>query len=276
MPGHWAELCAGSSSPSSTRTCGRGAAQFIKLKPIAVSMKILYLSPGLREPGSVQERIDGWSWVPGLLGEDTTLVGRGLRRGSENSEGDFDDYAGGSEVVRAIVEAAGEGFDAVVIGDTGDPFVPGIREYLDIPVIGPMESSLQVASMLGHKFSIITPAKCMKARKERQAYVYGYGDRLASVRSINVPVSEVSKHPEKVIDLVVEEANRAVEEDGAQVVIQMCGFMVEYYEKAAERVKAPLVEPVRAALKTAETLVRLGLSHSKLMYPKPRPKKRVL
>ena len=239
-------------------------------------MKILYLSPGLRESGSVQERIDKWRWVPKLLGEDTTLVGRGLRRGSENSEGDFDDYAGGSEVVKTIMEAAGEGFDAVVLGDTGDPFIPGIREYLDIPVIGPMESSLQVASLLGHKLSIITPAKYMRPRKERQVHVFGYADRLASVRSIDLPVSEVSKRPEKVIDRVAEEANRAVEEDGAQVVIQMCGAMVDYYEKVAERVEAPLVEPIRAALKTAESLVRLGLSHSKLLYPKPRPKKRVL
>jgi allantoin racemase len=246
------------------------------MKHIAVNMKILYLSPGLREPGSVQERIDRWSWVPGLLGEDTTIVGRGLRRGSENSEGDFDDYAGGSEVVKTIMEAVGEGFDAVVIGDTGDPFVPGIREYLNVPVIGPMESSLQIASMLGHKFSIITPATFMKPRKEHQVYLYGYADRLASVRSIDMPVSEVSKHSEKVIDLVVEETNIAVEEDGAQVVIQMCGSMVEYYEKVAKRVEVPIVEPIRAALKTAESLVRLGLSHSKLMYPKPRPKKRML
>ena len=102
------------------------------MKHIAVNMKILYLSPGLREPGSVQKRIDRWSWVPGLLGEDTTIVGRGLRRGSEYSEGDFDDYAGGSEVVKTIMEAVGEGFDAVVIGDTGDPFVPGIREVCTV------------------------------------------------------------------------------------------------------------------------------------------------
>jgi allantoin racemase len=200
----------------------------------------------------------------------------GLSRGSENSEGDFDDYAAGSEVVKNIIKVADEHFDAVVIGDTGDPFVPGLREYLDVPVVGPMESSLQIASMLGHKFSIITPAKCMKPRKERQAFLFGYSDRLASVRSIDVPVSEVKKHSEKVIDLVVDETNLAVEEDGAQVVIQMCGFMVEYYEKVAERVEVPLVEPIRVSLKMAESLVRLGLTHSKLLYPKPRSKKRVL
>ena len=239
-------------------------------------MKILYLVPGLRELESVQRRIDGWSWVPLRLGEDVTLVGRGLRKGAKNSEGDFDDYAGGGEVVRTIIEAADEGFDAVVVGDTGDPFVPGLSEYLDVPVVGPMETSLQVASMLGYKFSLITPAKGMIPRKEKQVHAYGYGSCLASVRSIDVPVGEISKHPEKVIELLVEEAEAAVEEDGAHAVIQMCGFMVEYYEKAAERVEFPLVEPVRSALKMAESLVRLKLSHSKIMYPKPRPKKRVL
>ena len=239
-------------------------------------MKILYLSPGLREEGSVQRRIDKWSWIPELLGDDVTLVGRGLRKGSADSEGDFDDYAGGGEVVKTIIEAEDEGFDAVVIGDTGDPFVSGIREYLDVPVIGPMEASLQVASMLGNKITIITPAKYMIPRKEKQAESYGYAGNLASVRSLNIPVSQVSAEPEKVINLLVEQAKKAVDNDGAQVVIQMCGFMVEYYPRVAERLDIPVVEPIRAALKTAETLVRLGLSHSKLLYPKPKTKQRII
>ena len=240
------------------------------------SLKILYLSPGLREEGSVQRRIDKWSWIPELLGDDVTLIGRGLRKGSSNSEGDFDDYAGGGEVVKTIIEAADEGFDAVVIGDTGDPFISGIREYLDIPVIGPMESSLQIATLLGNKFTLITPAKYMIPRKEKQVESYGYAGNLASVRSLNIPVSQVSEEPEKVIDLLVEQANQAAEHDGAQVVIQMCGFMVEYYPRVAEQLDIPVVEPIRAALKTAETLVRLGLSHSKLLYPKPKIKQRIL
>jgi len=239
-------------------------------------MKILYLSPGLRESGSVQERIDKWSWIPDLLGDDVTIVGRGLMKGSTNSEGDFDDYAGGGDLVRTIIEVADEGYDAVVIGDTGDPFVPGIREYLDIPVIGPMEASLQLAVLLGNKFTLITPAKYMIPRKEKQVETYGYAQNLASVRSLNIPVSQVSEESEKVINLLVEQANQAVENDGAQVVIQMCGFMVEYYPKVAERLDIPIVEPIRAALKTAESLVRLGLSHSKLLYPKPKTKKRII
>jgi len=80
-------------------------------------------------------------------------------KGSENSEGDFDDYAGGENIVKTIIEVADEGYDAVVIRETGDPFVSGIRECLDIPVIGPMEAALQLAVFLGNKFTLITPAK---------------------------------------------------------------------------------------------------------------------
>ena len=239
-------------------------------------LKILYLSPGLRESGSVQERIDKWSWLPDLLGDDVTLVGRGLMKGSENSEGDFDDYAGGGNLVKTIIEVADEGYDAVVIGDTGDPFVSGIREYLNIPVIGPMEASLHVATLLGNKFTLITPAKYMIPRKEKQVENYGFFRQLASVRSLNMPVSQVSKQPEKVIELLVEQANKAIDNDGAQVIIQMCGFMVEYYPRIAEKIGVPVIEPIRTALKTAETLVRLGLTHSKILYPKPKLKHRII
>lgn len=238
-------------------------------------MKILYLIPGLRTSDSVQQRIDKWSWVPDLLGKDVTLVGRGFEKGSENSEGDFDDYVVGGELVRTLIEIEDDGFDAVVVGDTGDPFVPGIREFLNVPIVGPMEASLKVATLLGHRFSLITPAKYMIPRKEKQVYSYGYGNHLASVRSLNVSVSEVKEDPERIINLLVEEAEKAVREDGAQVVIQMCGFMVEYYPQVLQQVDFPVIEPIRAALKLAETLVRLNLSHSKLLYIKPKNKLRI-
>ena len=237
-------------------------------------MRILYLSPGLRTDESVQNRIDGWSWVPRLLGSDVEIVARGLDQGSENSEGDFDDYVAGGAVVRKVMHE-GKNFDGVVVGDTGDPFVSGLREYLDVPVVGPMESSLMYAGLLAHRFSVITPAKYMIPRKRKQIDLYGYGNRVASVRSINMSVSDVRDNPPKVIESLVDEAKEAVKHDGAQAVIMMCGFMVEYYVDVKTRLGFPVIDPIRTALKTVESLVRLNLSQSKILYPAPKEKRRV-
>ena len=237
-------------------------------------MKILYISPGLRTNESVQERLDSWGWVPDLLGQDVKLVGVGLSQGSENSEGDFDDYVAGGAIVRTIIDLE-EGFDGVVIGDTGDPFVSGIREYLDIPVVGPMEASLSFAGLISHRFSVITPAKYMIPRKRKQVSVFGYSDRLASVRSLDMSVADVRSNPRKVVDSLVLEANKAVDEDGAEAVIQMCGFMVDYYEEVKAELGFPVVDPIRVALKTVESLVRLNLCQSKILYPTPKEKRRV-
>ena len=237
-------------------------------------MRILYLSPGLRTDKSVQNRLDSWDWVSQLLGSDVDLVGMGLDQGSENSEGDFDDYVAGGAVVRKVIDE-GKNFDGVVIGDTGDPFVSGLREYLDIPVVGPMESSLLCAGLIAHRFSVITPAEYMIPRKRKQVDLYGYGDRLASVRSLNMSVSDVRKNPKKVIDSFVDEAMEAVNEDGAQAVIQMCGFMVEYYDDIKKRLEVPIIDPIRVALKTVESLIRLNISQSKILYPMPKCKRRV-
>lgn len=37
-----------------------------------------------------------------------------------------------------------------------------------------------------------------------------------------------------------------------------------------KRLDVPVVNPVTAALKTAEAMVAMGLSHSKVAYPMPR------
>jgi allantoin racemase len=41
-------------------------------------------------------------------------------------------------------------------------------------------------------------------------------------------------------------------------------------EDLQKRLEVPVVNPVTAALKTAEAVVAMGLSHSKAAYPMPR------
>jgi allantoin racemase len=115
----------------------------------------------------------------------------------------------------------------------------------------------------------------MIPRKRRQVQALGFQDKLASIRSVVESVSDVRASPEKTIKAVIRESKNAIEQDRAEVIIQMCGAMVNYYEDIRKELTVPVVEPIRTALKYAESLVRLGLTQSKISYPKPRNKRRV-
>ena len=71
-----------------------------------------------------------------------------------------------------------------------------------------------------------------------------------------------------------EAARDAVEKDGADVLILGCmsmAFLPRVCEVLTERTGVPVVNPVTAALKTAEMVVSMSLSQSKMAYPTPSP-----
>src|SRR5712692_8139506 len=55
----------------------------------------------------------------------------------------------------AFRQAEREGYDAVVPLGMLDLGVDGGRSAVDIPVVGPLESSLHIASLLGDRFGLI-------------------------------------------------------------------------------------------------------------------------
>ena len=73
-------------------------------------------------------------------------------------------------------------------------------------------------------------------------------------------------------------ARAAVEEDGADVVVLGCmsmAFLPCICEDLSERAGVPIVNPVVAALKTAEMVAGMGLAQSKAAYPVPKPQQMV-
>ncbi|NIM45269.1 MAG: hydrogenase expression protein HupH, partial [Nitrososphaeria archaeon] len=78
----------------------------------------------------------------------------------------------------------------------GDPALHGARELVDIPVIGPAEASMAMASIIGHKFSVVTVLQSVVPIFHNMVAAYGFRDRFASVRSIDIPVLELEKEEE--------------------------------------------------------------------------------
>jgi len=90
-------------------------------------------------------------------------------------------------------------------------------------------------------------------------------------------VLDLAQQRETTLARIAEVGRRIAEEDGADVLVLGCLSMafLEITDELHERIGLPVVNPVIAALKTAEMVVTMHLSQSKSAYPAP-PVKEVL
>jgi allantoin racemase len=215
------------------------------------------------------------------------LEGAGVRislaeidSGPGSIESAFESTVAAPGTIAKILAAEREGVDAVVIDCMGDPGMHAAREVVRIPVVGPGETSMHVAAMLGHKFSVVTVLRRLRSSFENEAAVYGLASKLASVRSVDIPVLDLESDIEVTRAMLVAEAHKAIEEDGAEAIVFGCTGLMGCATAVREGLlkiglDVPVIDPIPTAVSMAATLVRVGLSHSKLTYPLP-PRKRLL
>jgi allantoin racemase len=199
-------------------------------------------------------------------------------------EGTYEADLAGVVNARMAFEAQQEGFDAVVISCYNEPGATAAKELCDIPVVSSPQASMAIASLLGNKFSIIMSLGGGKGKGAGGmgrttlmdiAKHYGFDRKLASVRAIDLPPSAFNEEllSEQALDKLKEamltEVLAAVNEDGADVIISYGGAQVNQYLQR-KLPDVPILDSHGCTTIIAEALVRLGLTHSKKAYPKPR------
>lgn len=209
-----------------------------------------------------------------LEGPGIVVSGSQISRGPGSIESEYETAMSVPDTVARIIEAEREGVDAVVIDCMGDPGLRPARETVRIPVLGPCQTGMHIAAMLGHKFSVVTVLRRLRPGFENQAALAGLSSRLASVRSVDIPVLELEKDMAATKAALIDEAQRAVEVDGAEAIIFGCtglmGCAGSVYEGLLARgIDIPVVDPIPTAVNIAAALVRSRLSHSSLTYPLP-------
>ena len=166
-------------------------------------------------------------------------------------------------------------YDAVVVACFYDPGLRELREALDMPVVGVGLASMHVASLLGARFSIIVGRAKWIPRMSDNAHVYGFTRRIASWRPVTVSVAELHADPSAAYARIKAEAQRAVEEDRAEVIVLGCAAMEDTAERLQQELGVPVVDPVVAGFKLAEMLAdlryKVGLSTSKVYDYEPVP-----
>jgi len=239
-------------------------------------MKILYIVPGIMgrtELGS--KELERRKIILQAHAQKTTVVDiSDLEEGPRSIESAYEEYLAVPETVKRAVQAENEGFHGLILGCFGDPGLDALREMVRIPVIGPGETAMHVASMLGPRFSIVTVLDSVVPSLERLARVKGLGQKLASVRAGNIPVLELRQDIDSTTNRMMDESRKAILEDRADVIVLGCMSMafMDVSEMMQASLGVPVVNPAFVSLAVLEGLVRSGLSQSKKAYPSP-PKK---
>ena len=236
-------------------------------------MKILYVMPG-----TISKTELGTKEMERRKGILQSNAGKGvyidiidIEKGPSSIESMYEEYLSIPETVLRVVQAEKNGYLGVILGCFGDPGLDALREMVKIPVVGPGETSMLVAAMLGHRFSIITVMDSIVPALEKLAKVIGIEGKLASVRAINIPVLELSEDFELTKRKMIGESKKAKENDRADTLVLGCMSMsfMGISDEMQEILGIPVVNPAMISLKVLEGLISCNLTHSKKAYPIP-------
>ena len=149
------------------------------------------------------------------------------------------------------------GCDAVVVAAFGDPGLTALREVLPVPVTGMTEAALATAHLLGHRISIIAISQRIQAWYREVVESYGFGSRLVSIRALDRPITAIGGVQQEHAQALKELAERAVAEDGAEVIILAGAPLAGLARSLHGQLPVPVVDGVSSAVRHAETLAAL-------------------
>lgn len=174
--------------------------------------------------------------------------------------------------IESFKQAEREGYNAVVPLGMLDLAVDGGKSAVDIPVVGPMEASLHIASLLGDRFGLIVYHENLLAFSRAIVRRYGMEERIVGFGVSGFDLPDIAAHRDKVIENFVAEAKRLVAQ-GAEVIIPMGITQCPVHIKAdwlQEQLGVPVVEGIGAPIRMAAMLAGLGLKQSRVRWPKSR------
>jgi allantoin racemase len=163
----------------------------------------------------------------------------------------------GGAIALEMLAEAGDGFDAAIIAAFGDPGLLGARELFSFPVVGMSEAAMLTACMVGWKFAIVTFSRVLAPWYRECVAMHGLDARCAGIRALDETFQSISDVQSEKEEVLVRLANLAVEQDGADVVILSGAPLAGLADKVRDRIPVPVIDPIAAAVRQAETLAVL-------------------
>jgi len=175
-------------------------------------------------------------------------------------------------ILKRVEQASRENYQAAMINCFADPGLEAAKTMVNIPIIGGGEPNYHVASLLADRFGLVTVTREFIPVMARQAKVYGVADRIVSITSFNIPVSEFQQRKKELEARFIELAKEQID-NGAQLIIPAClatlpALGIGSAARLSQKLGVMVLDSNATALRTAEMLVNLGISQSKLAFPK--------
>lgn len=154
---------------------------------------------------------------------------RGIRP-PDTDPGRLSELRCGAQSLAGVIEAAEEGFDAVLIGHFQDPALYEARSAVSIPVVGYGEAAMTQATLLGSRIGILTIDRAHLPWNREQIRKYGLESKVVAVRSIQMTPEQAESafdDPQVYAEIrgrYLQEAQRMVEQHDVDVVLSAGGL----------------------------------------------------
>lgn len=221
-------------------------------------MLINVINPNTTE--SMTEKIGACARAVAAAG--TSIRAANPTMGPASIESHYDEALAVPGLLEQIAAGEAAGAAGHVIACFGDPGLDAARELASGPVIGIAEAAMHTASFLGRGFSVVTTLGRTTGRAWELAHRYGMAGFCRNVRACEIPVLDLEIPGSNARETITQECKRAVEDDGADVIVLGCAGMADLCRYITEQVGVPVVDGVAAATKTIESLVAQRLTTS--------------
>ena len=175
--------------------------------------------------------------------------------------GFIETYEDGVKAAPGMIQLVRENraaYDGFIIACHADVNLDVLKEITERPVVGIGEASIKIASMLGHRFSVISDNDHSIPNKEALAHKYHLQNVLASVRA---PAIEWVDWKDQ--DKYRKVGEIAIKEDKAEVLVLGCAGMTGLDRPLQEALNVPVLDGIVCAMIIAEGLIRYGVATSK-------------
>ena len=163
-------------------------------------------------------------------------------------------------LLRALPRLEAEKYEAAVIGCCYDPGVLVGRELVDMPIVGPLEASINLAAYTGRSYSILTDGPKVAAQLADQVRL-AQDSRCRGIHSLGIEPHLMSEDPPAVCRITESEVRRILQQDGSDVMVIGCTVIGDCLADRGLVSSAgdslPIINPVLASIKAAEMLADL-------------------
>ena len=174
----------------------------------------------------------------------------------------IDSYQDEVEAAPGMMALVGENeqqVDGFLVACMDEPNLDAVKEVAAKPVVGIAEAAMKIASMIGHRFSIVSTSRASVANHQVLARKYHVEALLASVRYPEGIAADLSEE-----ELFYDAARSAVDEDMAEVIVLGCAGLADMAKRLEKRLKVPVLDGVVCGLIILSGMVKAGIHISRI------------